>query len=168
MEYGEPICTKSNICDDNFIKYVGYTQDDNPCIKQYFSKETVNTISKKITELLMGVDPLNRPIIVNDKNICNVMSSVYSSFRPQTGDIYTRYIIPSGQGPQNYVTDMIDQVIEIIVSDIKISLEMEQYNKTLTKWTTVLGDFNKHGLRQHAPIKVQNKRPAPFQFNMMY
>ena len=35
----------------------------------------------------MGVDKHNRPIIVPDKTICNVMSTVYANYRPETGDV---------------------------------------------------------------------------------
>ena len=45
---------------------------------------------------------------------------------------------------------------------------MEENNKKLSIWTTVYGDFNAHGLRQHPPIKIRKKRPDPFQFHMRY
>ena len=162
MEYGTKICTKE-ICDSNFMKYVGWEQS-NDCIKEYFSPSNINFISNKITELTMGIDPIKVP----DKNICSVMSSVQDSFRPATGDIHTRYIVPSGMSPQSYVEQMINQVIQIISSEIRTSLGMEEYNKTLTVWTTLLGDFNEKGLRSHAPIKILEKRPNPMEFNMNY
>ena len=163
MEYTQDYMNQSantceNICDTNFIKHVGY-QENNDCIRQYFSQETVNTISLKVTELTMGVDPKNRPIIVPKESICNVMSQVYQGFRPAVGSIYSRYVIPTGQ-PDNYVQMMINEVISIITSDIKNNLEMEEYNRSLSIWTTVLGDFNLHGLSSHDQIKVRNKRPS--------
>lgn len=166
MEYGSKICTKE-ICDTNFMKYVGWEQS-NDCIKEYFSQTTINFISNKITELTMGVDHKNRKIKVPDKNICAIMSSVQDSFRPPTGDIYSRYIVPSGMSPESYVQQMINQVIQIITNQITTSLGMEEYNKTLTVWTTLLGDFNEKGLRSHAPIKIREKRPNPMEFNMNY
>lgn len=162
MEYAE------YIQDENLIKYVGYSTADNPYIQEYFSKETLRLISKKVTQLLMGVDPKNRPIIVPDHIISNVMGSVQESFRPQTGDIYSRYNIPSGDSSGGYIQSMIDQTIEIITMDVKNNLEMEENNKKLTVWTTVYGDFNKEGLRQHPPIKILHKRPNPFEFHMNY
>ena len=164
MEYGSNIC--SEICDDNYKRYVGF-RENNACIRRYFSPNTVNTISKKVTQLLMGVHPQNRPIIVPNKTICSVMSSVYYNFRPATGDIYTRYIIPDKE-QQSDVQNMIDQVIEIITSQIRNEYGIIEANSKLTIWTTVLGDFNSAGLRQHAPIKVLNKRPNPMEFNMNY
>jgi hypothetical protein len=150
-----PELPNQNICDDNFMRYVGW-EENNFCIREYFSKNTVKTISLKVTELTLGVDPQNRPIVVPDAMICNVMSQIYQAFRPAVGSIYSRYTIPSGE-PENYVQDMIDQVIEIIVSDIRNNLELEECNSKLTAWTTVLGDFNTKGLRSHSKIKVREK-----------
>lgn len=164
MEYA----TRCNeICDDNFYRYVGY-QENNDCLKKLFAPQTIKTMSQKITQLLMGVDPQNRPIIIPNNTICGIISQVYYSFRPATGDIFSRYTIPTGTGNTSYVQDIINQSIEIITNNVRTTLEMEQNNEKLTVWTTVYGDFNEHGLRQHAPIKVRNKRPDPMQFNMNY
>lgn len=163
MEYAMPI----DNCDYMSMKYVGW-QENNECIKKYFSQNTVKIISNKVTELLMGVNPQNRPILVPDKTICSVMSTIYYNFRPPTGDIYGRYNVPNGMGPEDYVQNMIDQVIEVIVSDVSSNLLMEENNAKLSIWTTVYGDFNEHGLRQVPPIKVRNKRPQPMQFMMNY
>ena len=165
MEYATK--EEGYICDDNYVKYVGYKQD-NACINEYFNLKTVRTISNKVTELLQGVDPDNRPIIVPDKTICDMMSSIYNTYRPPTGDIYSRYIIPSGTNSDDYVQNMIDQTIEVITSDVRNNLGMDEINQNLTIWTTVYGDFNRHGLRQVPPIKIRNKHPAHFQFHMNY
>lgn len=161
MEYGE------NLCDFGYIKYVGY-KENNPCIKKYFDPCTVKQISYKVTELLQGVGENNRPIIVPDEMICTVMNDIYTNYRPPTGDIYSRYIVPSGDSTESYVQSMIDQVIEVITSDVRNNLGMEECNKKLSIWTTVYGDFSEHGLRQHPPIKIRHKRPNPLQFNMNY
>jgi hypothetical protein len=164
MEYAIPI--NANY-DDNYTKFVGY-QQDNKCIQEYFSQQTVSMISKKVTELLMGVDPRNRPIIVPDRIIANVMDSIYTNFRPATGDIFGRYNVPSGSSTDSYVQSMIDQTIEVIVSDVRNNLEQEESNKKLTVYTTILGSFNEHGLRSHSKIKTRNRRPTPMLFNMNY
>lgn len=165
MEYGTEIF--GSFYDDNFIRHVGYSED-NICIKKYFDISTINTISHKVTELLQGVDPQNRSIIVPKSTILSVMNDIYNSYRPPTGDIYSRYIIPSGTSTTSYVQNMIDQVIEVITSDIRNNLEMEENNKKLSIWTTVYGDFNAHQLRQHPPIKIRKKRPQPMAFQMNY
>lgn len=154
MEYATPICA-SGQCDDNYYRYVGW-QESNDCIRKYFSPENIQTISAKVTQLLQGVDPMGRPIVVPYKTICHVLSEIFDSYRPPTGDIYGRYNVPTDE-PDNYVQSMIDQTIEIITSDVKNNLEMDENNRKLSIWTTVYGDFNSAGLRQHAPIKVRDK-----------
>ena len=168
MEYATRICDEP--CDDNFMRFVGYSQHmygDKSCLQQYFSKNTIETISCKVTELLMGVDPNNRPIIVPDKTICSVMSAVYDNFRPETSDIYSRYNIPK-KGIPSYTQRMIDEVINIITSDVKVNLGMDECNRKLTIWSSILGDFNEQGLRSHGPIKLREKRTQPMMFNMNY
>lgn len=165
MEYAAKI--NGNISDDNYVKYVGY-KEDNACISEYYDSKTVRIISNKVTELLQGVDPENRPIIVPDKTIYSMMNAIYANYRPPTGDIFSRYIVPSGTSSDSYVQNMIDQVIEVITSNVRNSLGMEENNRKLSIWTSVYGDFNEHSLRAHAPIKIRNKRPQSFMFNMHY
>ena len=171
MEYATRIC--GDICNDQYIKHVGYTSHmcDNKCgpscMQKFYSKNNINKMSCKITELLQGVDKNNRPIIVPDKTICDVMSGVYENYRPETGDIYGRYNVPKAR-ETNHVQRMIDQVINIITTHIKDTLDMEKCNESLSIWTTVLGDFNEHGLRSHSKIKLRENRPMPMAFNMNY
>ena len=119
MEFGSIIQQPKLVGSDLETKFSGFN-DFNLCLRQFFSQNTIDIISHKITQLLMGVDPQNRPIIVPDKQIGFVMDSVYQAFTPyNAGDLYTRYDIPSGSNTQSYVQNMIDQVIEIIYSDVK-------------------------------------------------
>ena len=167
MEYGKSLLNEDILVrDKGFDRYAGYQQGYE--YHQYFDAKTVSIISKKITELLMGVDRYNRPIIVPDRTILDIMDTVKLYFRPQTGDIYSRYNIPDGNNCPSYIQQMVDQTIEIIVSDVRNNLETEENNRKLTVWTTLLGDFNKDGLRGHDVIKILEKRPNPFQFNMNY
>lgn len=163
-QYATNVCDE--LCDSNYYRHVGY-RENNKCIQKYFSTETVNLISRKVTELLQGVDPLGRPILVPANSICSIMSNVYDSFRPETGDIYSRYTIPT-KSQQSNVQNMIDQVIEIITSQVRTELGMEENNAKLTAWTTVLGDFNLFGLQSHPPIKTRQRRPMPMMFNLNY
>lgn len=178
MEYGTPCCepTKiqpqniNGICNDihdsNYMRYVGW-RESNDCVRKYFCNATVELISRKITQLLQGVDPKGRPIIVPVATITNIMSSVWYNFKPQTGDIYTRYIIPNQQ-QQSDVQNMIDQVIEIITTQVRTELGMIECNSKLSAWVQVYGTFNNWGLTQTPPIKLLHKRPDPLQFNMNY
>ncbi len=161
MEYG------TQISEAYHASYIGM-QNDNNYLKNYFSEKNIKNISNKITDLLAGVDPDNRPIVVTDKNIINVMTGVYESYRPQNiGSIYGKHVATPESG-DDIIRNMTDQTIEIIVTDVRDNLGMEECNKKLTIWTTVMGDFNDHSLRRHAPIKIQKKRPNPFEFHMHY
>jgi len=153
-------------CDFNYMRFVGW-EESNPQLQKYYSPEMVRKISKKVTELTMGVDKYNRPIIIPDSSICEALDAVYSNYRPSVGDIFTRYNVPS-ESPQDQLASLIDQTVEIIVANIRNSTGMEQQNQTLSAWVQVYGDFNTSGLRQHPPIKVKNKRPSTMQFNMNY
>ncbi len=163
MEYGSKIDNEG--WEDEFVKHVGYSESSNK--NSFFSKNNIKKISRKITELLMGVDKYNRPIIVPDKTIQSVMSSVYNNFRPEIGDIFGRYNIPKANDV-DHIQMMIDEVINIITTDVKVNLGMDECNEKLTVWTTVLGDFNEHGLRSHPKIKLRENRPMPLMFNMNY
>ena len=156
MEHGVEIC--GSVCDDNYNRYVGW-EESNVCIKKYFHASTVQTISHKITQLLQGVDPKGRPIIVPNTTICSIMSTIYENYRPPTGDIVSRYVVPTDE-PENYVQSMIDQVIEVIVTDVRNNIGMDEHNSKLSVWNTVLGDFNMNGLRAHPIIKVREKNTS--------
>ena len=69
---------------------------------------------------------------------------------------------------RNDAETIIDRTITLIFDYYRNEIGMEENNKQLTVWTTILGDFNKHGLRQTPPIKTQKRRPDPFLFNMNY
>lgn len=148
---------------DQYIKHVGYT-NTNPAIATFFSKQTTDLISQKVTEHLKYLRPAG--IIVPCHIITNVMNDVYEGFRPPTGDIYTRYSIPTND--KGYVQDLIDQTIKIIVSNIENTLLTEQKNSELSIWSTLYGTFNRYGMRQHPPLKILNKRPRTGLFNMNY
>lgn len=148
---------------DQYTKHVGY-RDSNPSISRFFSQETVDLISGRVTEHLRCLRPSG--IVVSSRVIANVMSDVYESFRPPTGDIFTRYSIPTND--KGYVQDLIDQTIKIITSDVTNTLLTEQRNSKLSVWSSLYGTFNPHGLVQHAPIKVLEKRPRSGLFNMNY
>ena len=154
----------------NFMANVGWeeTSSGNCVLNSMYSEPQLDAISKAITRLLEGVDPENRPIIVSNENIASVMSSVYRfGTRQNIGDIYSRFIVPQAEA-RNDMRSIINQTINIIVSNIKNQMQMEQANKKLTVWTTLLGDFNKEGLRAHAPIKLRRKHPQYMAFNMNY
>ena len=154
----------------NFMANVGWeeTSAGNCELNSMYSEPQLEAMSKEITKLLEGVDPENRPIIVSNENIASVMSNVYRfGTRTNIGDIYSRFIVPQAEA-RNDMRTIMNQTINIIVGNIKNQMEMEQANKKLTVWTTLLGDFNKEGLRAHPPIKLRRKHAQYMAFNMNY
>jgi hypothetical protein len=153
-------------CDYNFMRYVGW-DESNACIARLYSSETTDLISKKVTELTIGIDPKNRNILVSRNVICQVLDSVYSSYKMPVGDIITRYHIPNNE-QDDAVQAVIDRTIEILVSSIRDQYGINDANQKLSAWVQLYGDFNQSGLRQYAPIKIKGKRADRNQFNMKY
>lgn len=158
------IVTNTNkfFLNDLQTKYIGSNLDDIPEVKLFFSIDVVNFISKQCTTKLQNVDYLKRDIIIPDKRIIEVMNTVFLSFVPGKGFDAKQFT------PVQYVESMIKQTIERIVYDVENTLLLEQCNMQKTVWTSVLGDFNNHKLRSHAPIKINNRHPNRMQFNMHY
>jgi hypothetical protein len=167
----QAISTVRKNCDYNGMKYVGWNKNHRitGSLNHYFSPETINMISTKITELTRGIDPSGRPIIVPNDRICSVMSDVYDGYRPKTQDIYSRYNVPPS-APENMVQDLINRTIEIIYSDIKTSLGTERNNSKLSIWVTRYGEGNPWGLQQVPTgfAKINHRRETRAVFNMNY
>ena len=184
MEHGVPFANNfpnppdqdQKGCDYNDMRHVGWSSSgDTQLTRSLYTKRNIDTISRKVTELTMGVHPDNVRIIVPDSNICMVIDGVWQSYVPPVGGIYTKDVMPmtgnyQGQGflPENYVRDIIDRTIEAIVSQIRNIYGMMENNSKLTVWSTVLGDFNEQGLRSHSQIPVRNRKPQSMFINMNY
>jgi hypothetical protein len=148
----------NRVCDENYMRHILWSEDS-VCYREYFSQKTVDIIARQVMQNLIGLYPGNTPIKVADKVICHVMSNVYQDKMSKVGDIYTIFTIPDTR-KVNFVQNMIDRVIEIITLHIRTEHDMIENNSKLSKWTTVLGDFNKHNLRSHSIIKVRDKNTS--------
>jgi len=153
--------------DNTYINYfqqtqfIGSNSNDNMYIYEFFSQNVVDFISDKCTQLLKGIDEKGREIVLPDRRIFEVMNTVYSSYNYPTG-------FDSTISKEQYIQNMIGDVIARIVYDVKNTVQYEQCRNKYTIWTSLYGDFNKDKLRQHAPIKVLKNRPNSFEFNMKY
>ena len=161
----------SNIDPMNYQRYFGWPQTVATLGGTYqylFKPETINKISKRITKLLKNVDPLGRNIIYPNARIKEILASVYSDYsRPNIGAIYTKDVIPNSEFRDDS-SFVINQTISIIVTTLKNEIGMEEANKKLSIWDSVLGDFNEKGLRGHDVLKIKKNRPQPMMFNMNY
>ncbi len=143
------------------MRHVGSNQDDNPYIQRFFSQDTVDLISQKITQMLKGVDKFGREIVVPNKRILEFMNTIYSSYSPPIG-------FDSGRPNSDYLDNLIGQTISRIVFEVDTTISIEQAFAEYKVWNTVYGEYNDVGLRSHAPIKIREKRPNSFEFNMRY
>lgn len=144
--------------DENYMRYTGY-DPSSPFYNRFFSQNTINIISRQVSQNLIGLLPDNKIIKVTDDVIGHVMSNVYQDLTSKTADIYTIFTIPDSR-PTDAANELIDRVIEIITQNLRTEYEMIMHNQSLTKWTTVLGDFNTHNLRSHSNIKIRERNTS--------
>lgn len=160
----------TNHYDQNNLKHVGWesTVSNNNGYRFLFSNENIINMSIKISELLEGVDPDGKTLVVTDNVIASALSNVISSSPSSNlGDIHTRYIIPQKE-VDNYSISIINRAIELIVSKVRTEVEMQECNKNLSVWNSIRGGQNKLGLLPHAKIKLREKHPMRMAFNMNY
>jgi hypothetical protein len=62
---------------------------------------------------------------------------------------------------------ILNEVVEFMAEYIKTEYQMIANNKGYSAWSALYG-ANDLGMRAHAPIKLQERRPTPFQFHMKY
>jgi hypothetical protein len=156
----------SQVSSYDAMRYVGYEKDYN--LNAFiFTEENVNTIQREVSRLLRGVDPQGRIIKVTRDVIIKSLDNITQGYNPETGAPYGRYMFDE-DCRRNDAAAIVAQTINFIASAVKTDIEIQDANSKLTVWTTVLGDFNEHGLRSHSDIKVRERRPDPMMFNMNY
>jgi len=153
---------------EQYTRNVGFSTH-NQTFEDMFSDKTIAWMSREIANLLKGVGPNGADVVVSDDVIVGVLNSVYITYRPQVGDIYSRYNIRQFE-PRDDANHIITQAIEIIVDQVSAEYEMMEQNYKLSIWDSVLlGDgISRKGLRQHAPIKLRENRPTPMLFNFSF
>ena len=142
----------------NHLKHVGwsaasYTENNS----NFFSEETIRIINRQINQILLN-DP-KEEFIISKQVIVDVMGAVEEDFVKNIGGIYTKEIMNSGHH-QDTNLEMMNRVIETITSKIRTEHDMIKNNNSLSKWNTVLGDFNENNLRSHSKIKIREKNTS--------
>lgn len=148
------------------LRYTGYEHDYN-INALIFTEENVERIQREVSRLLRGVDTQGREIRVTKDVVVKALDNITQGYIPEVGDIYGRYSIVD-ENRRSDVSAIVNMTINFIASAVKTDLEVQEANHKLTVWTTVLGDFNEHGLRRHDIIKIRERRPDPMMFNMNY
>lgn len=105
-------------------------------------------------------------VFVPENIIKDVLSQEYSNLRPPTGDIYSRYILPTPINSSYW--DLVNRIVNTILQASVNTLQIERANLNYNAWDQVLGTFNRHGIRPHDVIKVRDKRPTTGLFNWNY
>jgi hypothetical protein len=67
------------------------------------------------------------------------------------------------QSPEHLLQDVVTFMSEYIRSEY----ELAENNAGFSAWSALYG-ANDHGLRAHSQIKLRERRPTPFQFNMNF
>jgi len=163
-------CQKQQFQDSQAYAFVGYEQNaaDMPLTQYLFSDKNLEILSTIITDVCQGLDEQGRRIVVPPNTIAGVLSSVLrDGRRTHVGDIYTRFTIPQDHA-RNDADDINLQTINIITSAVRDEYETIRNNKRLSVWSTVLGDFNRQGLRAYPPLKIRERAPQRMMFNMNY
>ena len=143
-----------NIFDENYFRHVGWEQYQN--INDLFTQDTIDYISNAISNNLKDLHPEGKKMVVSDRSIAQVISSVYQDRQKKIGDIYTLFNIPETEniGILEYIAL---RTIYIITTELKNEYDIINNNRKLTAWNTVLGDFNENGLMSHSKIKVRRR-----------
>ena len=147
----------------NYGRYVGIEQTS--IYDKLYDDKLICNIQHYLAEKLRPFEKQKRKVVIDKEIIISVMQNIISARIPNTGDIYTHYTIPN---EEDDISDIINRTIQILYSDIKNEMEMEQNNAKLSVWSTLYGDFNKQGLRAHAPVKIRKNKPQSMLFNMNY
>ena len=141
-------------------------------IEFIMSNSTKQHIRKKINEKINDLK-----IEVKDDYIKSMLIHEINNFRGRYGNDTTKitpvevsniYINSLSKLKPRDVFSIISDVIERIVSNLRIENNMIKNNNKLDKWNTILGDHNKHGLRRHTYIKLNEKKPKGMLFNMTF
>ena len=171
MEYGTVIDKKQRyvnkvgcLKNDNNNRYALYDATESKFENVLFSDKNLQYIGDKVSEKMAC---LGRPVILTMKTISSAVSTVLNTYQPQLGDIFSIYQIPA-ENCRNDIWTINEQSIELIYKQLKTEFEIDENNKKLTVWTTILGDFNEHGLRQYSTLRLNHKPINKLRFNMNY
>jgi hypothetical protein len=163
MENTQSFEKKNELKMPNYGRYVGVEQIS--IYDELYNDKVVCNIQRFLAEKLRPFEKDKKKVVIDKEIIISVMQNIISARIPNVGNIYTHYIIPN---EEDDISDIINRTIQVLYSDIKNEMEMEQNNSKLTIWSTLYGDFNKHGLRAHAPVKIRKNKPQSMLFNMNY
>jgi len=117
-----------------------------------FNDNMIKYVSGMVTDVLKRS---GYNVIVPDDKIVHVITEVYKNNYPNTGDIYTRFIMDGiGGSKRDDIDQILDKSIEIITSQIRDEFDMIKNNQCYSVWNQILGEQNPLGIRRYPPIKL--------------
>ena len=135
------------------------------------NNDTIQFIKDKIIENVKDKS------VPTDDFIIKMLKHEINNFKGQkqtmknkmtTDNISDIYINGLGILTEKNIFTIIHDTIARITTNITIENQMIKNNRKLDRWDTVLGDNNKHGIRQYTTVKVNNRKPPGMLFNMTY
>ena len=126
---------------------------NNDLILALYSDDTYKYISESVRKAVK--DKIDRDIIPSRDVVFHLLDSLRRSYQPH-GETYGG--IPS-YNPESAFDQLRNRTVEMIYRAILNEYIGENKLQEYSIWSTMYGDQNRFGLRQHAPIKVQHKRP---------
>lgn len=121
-----------------------YDWNKDPKYSNLLSEKIVRLCSTKITQLLEGVHPEGKEIIVPDNTIRHILSSKFKLF-------------PSYDPPK-----IIDETVGHIVGFISNDFQAIKTNQQYSVWNTILGTDNEYGMTAMPPIKLNRRERNKF------
>jgi hypothetical protein len=149
------------------LRHYGY-DETNKNYKMLFSDEVIEMIIGDVKRIISKYNGDEFKIKLSKNTIINVLSSVHKNYKPPVQDMFSIHNNSHNYNKLGKEEQIIKETIELVSKQCINELETIKCNSKLSKWNTLLGDFNKLGLRSHDQIKLRNRRPASFQFNMKY
>lgn len=156
--------------DTRFITHVGWDNDShsNHLVNFLLSEKNLKKLQLKIANLLEGVHPENKRMIVSLKDIASIMHPIIDQTNIKNAGYIQSTRFGNGLSKIDFTDIVNDETITTIVNKLKADYGIENHRNNLSIWSTLYGEHNKEGLRAHAPIKKREKHPQYMAFNMKY
>jgi hypothetical protein len=154
---------------NTIIFKLNYMENITTQLKFLFDDNTVQYINNMVYKDIK-INPKKEFILKILKNEINKFTNRYntSNNKITTDNIQDVYYNKISTLTEKNMFTIIYNTIAHIFSILKIEQNVKNNNEKLDKWDTILGDNNKHGLRGHSQIRLNENKPPGMLFNMTY
>lgn len=131
---------------------IGSTEDG------FFSAASEKLVADMVTAQLDAQFP-EKKFFLKKELVRGVMASIEKSSMPSEVGLF------AVRG--NYMFELLDKAVNFLVSSIATEQRTVENNESLTVWDTILSESNRHGLRAHSKVKI-NEKKMPSKISMRY